>query len=275
VPPGAVAEPIWNPAWRGDLLAGIRRIGAEALERWQRHDFSVELKGRIDPVTEVDRWVEQTLRELLLGLCPAASFIGEESWQGETPGNGWVVDPIDGTVNFAAGLPQFALSVAWLEQGRSVFGCVFAPALGEFFWAEEGAGSYLNGTRLKVSDVRELVNAVGASGFPYWVREQPRERNNLAAWEFLLVRVRALRRGGCASLDLAYTAAGRFGFFWEPGLKLWDVAAGRLLVEEAGGVVSRYDGTPFTDGFVPILAAAPQMHKELVHLLTPFDHDQP
>lgn len=261
----------WSAELRREVLGLVRRVGAFALDGWRSADYEIRMKGRIDPVTDIDVAVEQLLRKELSLLTPEVPFVGEESWDQDSMDQGWVVDPIDGTVNFASGLPQFAISIAWMEDGVPMFGAVFAPALGELFWAERGQGAWLNGTPLKVRTGLDISQAVGASGFPYWVREQPRERNNIAAWETLLLKCRALRRGGCASLDLAYTAAGRFSFFWEAGLKPWDVCAGILLVEEAGGVISGYDGGRLKDYFSPIVAAAPDLHNELCDLLSPYD----
>lgn len=257
--------------FRRQLIAAVQYAGGYALEQWRDRRYAVRLKGDKDPVTDADVAVEALLAESLDKIAPGAAFIGEERYRGEEIVEGWVVDPIDGTVNFAAGHPMFAVNVVWFEQGQPVTQVTFAPAMGELYWSSQGEGAWLNGTALRVRDCADLRQAVGATGFPYWVAERSDDVNNVNAMGRVLKASRVVRRGGCAALDLAYVAAGRFDFYWEPGLKVWDIAGGVLMVREAGAVVTGYDGLPMRSWFSPILASAPGIHSALVELLRPYD----
>ncbi|GFK94334.1 Inositol-1-monophosphatase [Fundidesulfovibrio magnetotacticus] len=223
----------------GDALAAVADAGRIVLNNWDAPS-DVRRKGRIDLVTETDLAVEEALKESLSRLLPGSTFLGEESAASLDPGElTWIVDPLDGTTNFAHRLPFVATSVALWMGGKSVLGIVHAPALGETFHAVAGGGAFLNASPLAVSAVDRLEDALVATGFPYTVREDIRE---LMDWlEKMLVHTQGVRRPGAASIDLAYVAAGRFDVFYEVGLKPWDTAAGWLLVEEAGGRVTAFD----------------------------------
>ncbi len=260
-----------NVALRREVATCVRQLGAEALRAWQQRDFSVEMKGAIDPVTEIDRATEEQLQSFFQRVEPGVAFVGEETFDGEIPDDAWIVDPIDGTVNFATGHPMFAINVVRIHKREAVYAFTFAPAMGEAFWAAKGEGAWCNGAPMHIRDCEGLSQAVGASGFPYWIKQVEDAYNNIEAFGMLLKESRAIRRGGCASLDLAYLAAGRFAFYWEPGLKPWDIVAGSLMVEEAGGIVSGYDGLPQRDWFSPILACTPGLHEHLVQILSPYD----
>jgi myo-inositol-1(or 4)-monophosphatase len=212
--------------------------------------------GRIDTktsvrdlVTEWDRRTEDLIRARLQALTPAVPLLGEEggAWAPETaarPGQAdrWLIDPIDGTVNFAHGLPIFAVSIALERGGRPLAGAVYAPALGWELYGHRGGGAFMNGERLAVSQVPSLPGALLATGFPYDRATNP--DNNFDRWEHFQRLAGACRRLGAASLDLALVARGAFDGYWENQLKPWDVAAGIVLVEEAGGRVSSFDGGP-------------------------------
>lgn len=257
--------------FRRQLIGAVQYAGGYALEQWRSRSYAVRMKGAKDPVTDADVAVEAMLAEALGKLAPGADFIGEERYRGEEIQEGWVVDPIDGTVNFAAGHPMFAINVVWFEDGQPITQVTFAPAMGELYWSSQGEGAWLNGTALKIQGCADLRQAVGATGFPYWIAERSDDINNINAMGKVLKACRAVRRGGCAALDLAYVAAGRFDFYWEPGLKVWDIAGGALMAREAGAVVTGYDGGPLRSWFSPILASAPGIHTELVRLLEPYD----
>lgn len=246
-----------------ETLTAVRAAGEIILEH-HRRPRRVRYKGRIDLVTETDLAVEDFLKRELTRICPEALFMGEESYTGGgllEAGEGpvWIVDPVDGTTNFAHRLPFVAVSAALWQGGRSALGVVNAPILGECFWALRGKGAYLNGAPLRVSGQIELEKALVATGFPYSVA---RDLEPLTArFRRVLQAAQGVRRCGAAAIDLAYLADGRYDAFYENGLKAWDVAAGILLVEEAGGLVSRYDGGPFTPGDDEILASAgPKLH---------------
>lgn len=246
-------------------LAAIREAGEICRDAWGKPSRTRH-KGRIDLVTETDLAVQEFLREKLARILPEASFLGEEDGgAGETPeGLVWIVDPVDGTTNFAHRLPFFAVSVALCAKRDPLFGAVFAPMLNDLYWASAGGGAFHNGKPLAVSAVSELTDALVATGFPY--EPGPVMDGILGALGKVIPATQGLRRIGAASLDLAYVAAGSMDAFYEAGLKPWDMAAGWLLVREAGGVVTRPDGAPVYPG-APLLATNGRLHAALVDLL--------
>jgi len=212
------------------------------------HDFNeveqlqVSRKGPADFVSEADRRAEAILkRELGRAHPDFAMLLEEEGAVGaDDAADRWIVDPLDGTTNFLHGIPHFAISIAHESNGEIVAGMVYEPTRDEVFWAVRGAGCYLNNRRLRVSARRDLGSAILATGIPFG--DRPGKAEMLAALLPVMERTAGLRRFGAAALDLAYVAAGRFDAFWEIGLSPWDVAAGVLLVREAGGLVSELDG---------------------------------
>lgn len=229
---------------------------------------NVRFKGRIDLVTETDLAVEQLLGDRLGGILPGADFLAEESAENLVPGDlAWIVDPLDGTTNFAHGLPVTAVSVGLWRAGRVEMAVLELPLLGETFHAVRGEGAWLNGEPISVTDTAEPVNALVATGFPYSVAEDVEPI--LDALGRVLPATRGVRRMGAAAVDLAYTACGRLDAFYEMRLKPWDTAAGWLLVEEAGGRVTRFDGrTPYTPGAPDILASNGRVHAAVSALVT-------
>lgn len=204
---------------------------------------NMEFKGIRDLVTTADREVENFLVREIRARYPDHSIIGEEGGTrlGRMSDKEWIIDPIDGTVSFFHGQPYYSISIAFREQGVLQAAVVYAPALRQFFSAERGQGAYLNGIqRLQVSTVSVMINAVLATGFA--CLRAGREPNNLIYLNRILPRIRDMRRCGSAALDLAYVAAGKVDGFWEMDLNLYDVAAGILLVEEAGGLISDMKG---------------------------------
>lgn len=248
------------------VFDAVKQAGDIILRQWDRPS-EVRLKGRIDLVTETDLAVEQALTESLSRILPDSTFLAEESAQSLEPGDlTWIIDPVDGTTNFAHRLPFVAVSVALWARGRSVLGFVLAPVMHEMFHAVAGGGAFLNGKPIRVSTVETLEESLVATGFPYSVREDM--RGLLADLERMLANTQGVRRPGAASIDLAYTAAGRFDAFYETGLKPWDTAAGWLLVEEAGGVVSQYDASQaYHLGASSILASNGGVHVAASRLL--------
>jgi myo-inositol-1(or 4)-monophosphatase len=224
------------------------------------------MKGLRDPVTEADLASERLIVERLRARWPQARICAEEeahdaAWDGPT----WYVDPLDGTVNFSQAHPFFAVSIALYEGPTPLAAVVHAPRLGETFAASAGGGATLNGRPLSVSRKARLIDAVLATGFAYRLDELADD--NLARWTRMAPRVRGLRRDGSAALDLAFVAAGRFDGHWEPHLNPWDVAAGALLVREAGGTVTTMEGG---DGWLhgrSLLACPPQLHGPLLAAL--------
>ena len=210
-----------------------------------------------DPVSDADREAETTIREILLNDRPDDGLIGEEgSQEAAASGRTWIVDPLDGTVNFLYGLRAWAVSIALEDAEGAAVGVVFNPVDEECFTAQRGEGATVNGEPIRVTSCAGLDRAMVATGFSY---EADRRREQAELLVGLLPQIRDLRRAGAAALDLAYVAAGRVDAFYERGLKRWDEAAGRLLVSEAGGLVSDLDGEPHG----VIAAATPTLFEEL------------
>ena len=204
---------------------------------WQH---SVRYKGEVDLVTEVDEQAEQVIREILLGAFPAYGMLAEEG--GEQTGEEdarWIVDPLDGTTNYAHGLPIFCVSVALERAGEVVLGVVHDPMREETYVAERGEGATLNGEPIKVSDTDELIRALIATGFPYDRAEMPEA---LELFGRFAATTQGMRRLGSAALDLCYVASGRIDGYYERGIWPWDLAAGSVILEEAGGKLTNYRG---------------------------------
>ncbi len=204
--------------------------------------LQVSRKGPGDFVTNADLKAERILREELAHARPKFGFVLEEGGriEGENPDTNWIIDPLDGTTNFMHGLPHFATSVALEVNGELVAGAILDPVKDEFFWAEKGQGAYLNDRRMRVSGRGKLDEAVLATGVPHQGRgDHPKF---LVELERMMPQVAGVRRFGAAALDMAYVAAGRYDGFWERGLSTWDIAAGIVLVREAGGLVGELDG---------------------------------
>lgn len=202
---------------------------------------AIEYKGARDLVTSVDKKVERWLRQRIADKYPEHSILGEEhGLSGRQSDCCWIIDPIDGTNSFIQGLPGYAVSIAFQQQGEIAAGVVYAPVLGQMFSAELGQGAFLNNTRLKVSETTRLVDAVLTSGFAC-IRDG-RQPDNRAAFSRVITEIRDFRRHGSAALDLAWVAAGKLDGYWEQCLNIYDVAAGLLLVTEAGGMVTDYAG---------------------------------
>ena len=234
--------------------------------------LQVSVKGPSDFVSQADMRAEQTIREELERARPGYAFLMEESGAhgSENWAWRWIVDPLDGTTNFLHAIPNWAISIALekrLPEGGSeiVAGMVMAPALDELFWAEKGAGAYLNDRRLRVSSRRDWSSALFATGIPF-AKTAPRNRLAFArVLGALMPETAGVRRMGSASLDLAWTAAGRYDGYWELGTHLWDVAAGALMVREAGGYATAPDGGDTLSG--DIVAGNPHIHPRLRELV--------
>lgn len=229
-------------------------------------DISVDLKGAKDLVTELDTASERLIVGMLLERFPGHGILAEE---GSYPaGNGrhtWIIDPIDGTTNFAHGFPWFCSSIALEHDGRLQVGVIYNPINDELFYAIAGGGAFLNGRRIKVSQRSPLSASLLGTGFPYDCATAP--ENNFDAFVRFQKAARGIRRVGAAALDLAYLAAGRLDGFWEVKLKPWDVAAGALLIQEAGGKVTAFDGSPYEVRNHRILASNGLIHQEMIALL--------
>lgn len=205
--------------------------------------FEISSKeGSHNLVTTYDKLAESTIHEMIMKRFPTHGFLGEESGQKKTGDILWIVDPLDGTVNFAHNVPIFSVSIGVLIGNKIVAAVIYQPITGELFWAEYGKGAFLNGKTLHVTAQNKLSDAYLTTGFPYNVHEDP-----LGCIETFMKLTRMgipIRRLGSAAIDLAYVAAGRFDGYWEVLLQPWDLAAGHLIVHEAGGLVTKYDGAP-------------------------------
>ncbi len=248
-----------------------RRVAAEAgalLERGMEQEIHVENKGSIDLVTEWDRRSEAIIVEALTGAFPDHRVVAEEGAGSEAGASGapcWYVDPLDGTTNYAHRLPFYAVSIALEVEGKLEVAVVHAPHLGWEFHARRGEGTWLGDRRVSVSRTDGLVGGVVATGFPY-DRRTARD-NNLHRVARVVPQVQGFRRLGSAALDCALVAWGRLDAYWEVKIKPWDIAAGVLLVQEAGGIVTALDGGPFELGRPQILASNGAVHEEMVTLL--------
>ncbi len=223
-------------------------------------ELQVSKKGPADYVSAADTKAEQVLFEALTAARPGYGFLGEERGliEGSDKTHTWIADPLDGTTNFLHAIPHFAVTVALERDGQIVAGVTYNPATNELYWAERGKGCYLNDKRLRVAARRDLGEAVLATGIPFMGR--PGHAQFLKELHQIAQRVSGVRRFGSAALDLAYVAAGRFDGFWERGLQRWDVAAGILLVTEAGGMVTDAEGGADALGSGGILAANADLH---------------
>jgi myo-inositol-1(or 4)-monophosphatase len=245
---------------------GLKRDFATIAELQVRHKDGLD-----DKFSEADLRAEQTVRETLSAYRADYGFLGEEG--GLVPGadsdNVWIVDPLDGTTNFLIGLPLFAVNVALARRGKVVAGVTHIPLLGETFWAEHGQGAFLNGSPIRVSDRRDMIDAVFGVGIPF--ASKPRHEQFAAEMLKLTPQVSGIRRLGAAAVDMAYVACGRFDAYWEQSVNAWDIAAGVVIVEEAGGVVTDTLGRTLDLEGGTVLASSPHVHSALVDAIAPVD----
>ncbi len=242
------------------------RAAGDLLIAHRDEEHRIGFKGAVDLVTDMDERSQVLIHSIIATRFPDHDFLAEEGLDSQDGSEyRWIFDPLDGTTNFAHGFPVFSVSIALQERGRMVLGVIFDPLRREMFTAVEEKGAYLNGRRIAVSAVRSLNRSLLATGFPYDVRESA--QNNLDHFADFAVRAQALRRCGSAALDLCYVACGRFDGFWELKLAPWDVAAGILLVREAGGRVTDFRGDEL-DIFDPeVLASNGLVHDEMIRVL--------
>ena len=247
-----------------------KQAGEILLERYDK-PHHIQHKGTIDIVTEADIASEQLILDVLQQNLPGIKILSEESFSSYSniPDEPvWIIDPLDGTTNFAHNFPWFSVSIAFHDKNKSQVGVIYCPMQNELFCATSNGGAWLNDQRIKVSEVGLLQNALIATGFPYDVQERP--DNIVAMLKTVLTHSQGVRRPGAATMDLAYLACGRLDAFWEVGLKPWDTAAGYLLVEEAGGTLSNFTGDPFSPFIPELLASNSLLHKDLIGLLREF-----
>ena len=246
-------------------MSAAKAAGALQKERlWS--DLAICYKGEVDLVTEVDRACEELIVASLKGAFPEHSFLAEEaSYQSGSLPYRWIVDPLDGTTNYAHGFPWFCVSIALEHQGEVILGVIYHCMMDEMFTAVKGGGAVLNGSLIRVSSREPLRRSLLATGFPY---DRTRDNeNNFDNFVNFQLSARAVRRAGAAALDLAYVAAGRLDGYWECKLKPWDVAVGALLVAEAGGTVTNHAGLAYSVYDHRILASNGAIHQEMLEVL--------
>ncbi len=253
-----------------DEMAVARRAALEAgrilMSKLGRVN-QITKKGEIDLVTEADLASEKAIVELIGRHFPHDTILTEEAGAyRKRPERVWIIDPLDGTTNFTHNFPFFAVSIALEVEGDIVAGIVFNPRMNEFFEAVTGAGAFLNRQPIRVSQTPSLGDALLATGFPYDIHKTP--EGVIGRFRRMIVRAQGLRRPGSAALDLCYLAAGIFDGFWEEGLKPWDTAAGTIIVSEAGGRISNYNGDTYSPYMKNILASNALIHSAMLTALS-------
>jgi len=244
----------------------IALAAGEILKRGSRRRQPIRLKGRVDLVTAIDLRSEEFIIKKLQRSFPHHSVLAEES--GATSHLSpcrWIIDPLDGTTNYAHGYPAFCVSIGLEVEGKMVLGAVYDPIRDELFSAMRGKGAFLNRRRIHVSNQTKLSKSLLATGFPYDIAES--KINNLDNFARMYKKAQAIRRGGSAALDICYLACGRFDGFWELKLHPWDVAAGLVIVEEAGGQVTTIEGKRYSIYEKSILASNRKIHRQMRDVL--------
>lgn len=246
-----------------DFTIDIAREAGNFLKERLNDDHTINYKGVIDIVTEIDQMSEDMLISKINKKFPHHDILAEES-SGTERGSEfrWIIDPLDGTTNYAHGYPVFCVSIALEQENQIILGVIYNPVTEEIFVAEKSRGAFLNGKRIFVSNNSDLSRSLLATGFPYDIRENP--DNNLNYFNEMATKVQAIRRAGSAVLDLAYVAAGRFDGFWELRLKPWDTATGWLMVKEAGGTVTDIFGEDYCLKSSHILASNGNIHDKMI-----------
>lgn len=249
------------------------RLGKRAGEYLREHlhdEITIEHKGRIDLVTNIDRQSQTRIVNEIEKAFPDHSILAEEGFQkkGSSPFT-WVIDPLDGTNNFIHRIPFFCVSIAIMKKKEPHIGVCCNPVNGDLFWAQTGRGAYRSGVQLSVSRTLRMIDSMVATGFPY---DQDNVEAVIGRFTRVLKKARGIRRLGSAALDLCHVACGSFDAFWEEGLKPWDMAAGVMILQEAGGLVTGLDGSPFDLYRGDILASNTRVHDELQRCLRG-DHD--
>ena len=250
------------------MIAAARKAARPLIRDFgELENLQISQKGPGDFVTHADKRTEQILIDELTRARPGYGFLGEEGGgiEGKDRSHRFIIDPIDGTTNFLHGIPHFAISIALERDGVLVAALIFNPITDELYTAEKGHGAYLNDKRLRVASRKEMAPSLFATGLPFLGR--PHHARAMAETATVMAVTSGIRRFGAASLDLAYVAAGRLDGFWEHGINLWDTAAGIVLVREAGGIVSDFQGR--TDGLKgdDVVCANEHLHPQLIKLL--------
>ncbi|MBA3413873.1 MAG: inositol monophosphatase [Chloroflexia bacterium] len=250
-----------------------RAAGIILRDRFGR-PHEIRFKGAVDLVTEADRAAEALIAGMIRERYPDHHLLGEEGARGaaSTSPFRWVVDPLDGTTNFAHNLPHFAVSIGLEHLGQPVVGAVYDPLRDELFLGSRGRGATLNGTPLQVSTTDDLLRSLLVTGFSY---DLPAREHQAEVWRGFLLRVQAIRQTGSAALNLCYVAAGRLDGYWERGIAPWDVSAGAVVLREAGGTVTDFGGGPFRSDDRVVLASNGRLHEAMLSLIARFERETP
>ncbi|MBI5806720.1 inositol monophosphatase [candidate division TA06 bacterium] len=236
------------------------------LKAMSQGNLKVEYKGEIDLVTQADRAAEALVVKMLRRNFPGDDILTEETTRDRTMSDRrWIIDPLDGTTNYAHRFPFWCVSIAFEFKGQVVLGAIYNPNLNELFTARKGLGAWMNGNKIQVSQQKSLKKSLLATGFPYDVHYS--KQDNLDNFRKFIKRAQAVRRPGSAALDLAYVACGRFDGFWEMKLKTWDMAAASLMVTEAGGKLSGFKGQKFSIYVPECLASNGRIHQQMTDVL--------
>jgi len=249
-----------------DIAVKAAKDAGSLLLDMRDSNLTIEKKGMVDLVTNADRASEKLIREVIDSNFPSHQFVAEEGTLAKSESEyKWLVDPLDGTTNYAHGFPVWCIAIGLLKGSEIIAGCIYNPNLDECFTAEKGKGAFLNGKPIHVSETAKLDDALLATGFPYDIRTSGDD--NLKEFTAFYKKAQAVRRAGAAALDLAYVACGRLDGFWEFKLSPWDIAAGILLIEEAGGKASTYFGGPYDIFKGELLASNGLIHTEMSAIL--------
>ena len=250
-----------------DIAVDAARKAGLLLRRRLGRVKQIDYKGSVNLVTEMDLLSEKDIVSTIRRRFPDHNFLAEESagtQSGDSPYQ-WIIDPLDGTTNYAHGFPIYSISIALARKGEVILGVIYDPTREELFSAAKGYGARLNGKKIHVSSTQNLSQSLLATGFPYDLRES--RENNFDHFHNFALRAQAVRRAGSAALDLAYVAAGRFDGFWEMKLGPWDMAAGNLLVKEAGGQSTDFSGRPLQMEGRQVLATNGKIHRPMIRIL--------
>ena len=249
-----------------DFAISVAQEAGALLRDRLNTNFSIAHKGAIDLVTEVDIASETLIRERIATRYPRHQVLAEEGGFTDSASDyRWIVDPLDGTTNYAHGYPVFNVSIALEHKGEMIAGVVYDPMRDELFAAEKGSGAMLNKKTIRVSQTGELIKSMLSTGFPYDIKTA--KLTNLDHWRNFAMNAQALRRDGSAALDLCYVACGRFDGFWELNLSAWDTAAGVLIVEEAGGRVTDFSCNKFSNYTPEIVASNGLIHDRMIEVI--------
>jgi myo-inositol-1(or 4)-monophosphatase len=244
----------------------IAKEAGEFLKKNFGNKKTIEYKSDVNLVTSYDKLSQEFIYKKLQSYFPQHGFLGEEDLEYKSKdGFRWIIDPLDGTTNYAHGYPVFCVSIALEYKEKIILGVTYNPMLDELFWGIKGKGAYLNNKRIKVSNTKELNRSLLATGFPYDVRES--KNNNIKHFNNFVIRAQAVRRCGCAALDLCYVACGRLDGFWELKLFPWDIAAGMLIVKEAGGSLSDFKSNKIDIYTKEIVASNGLIHSQMIEIL--------